>query len=583
MKVNRLPGFFQAIALDFDGTLTEGGPPTPATLESLGTARRLGYRLLLVTGRFLADLRRIFPEAHEHFDVLVGENGAVISDEHGDHALAPAVPTELAEALRRRGVRVRQGEVILAGSGSDDQAFFEEIRRLDLDCQLIRNRGELMVLPAGVTKASGLAAGLRRLGVSLHSTIAVGDAENDHVMLERSELGVAVANSVPLLLQSADLVLHRRAGEGVQELVGGPIVSGGRRHVSKRWQIRLGTLDDGADAYLPASQVNLLLTGASQSGKSYLAGLIAEQLVALDYSVLVIDPEGDHARLGDLPGVFVAGGNEELPAPEQLARFAARRLGSVVADLSSLSREESDTYVGHLAPCIERQRLVSGLPHWVVVDEAHGPLGGEASAAQYLAGRAAGYVLVTYLPAELSAEALASLDAVVAVAGGHRSGIPAAAGVLAHFAGRSLQEVVELLDSDEPGRAVLATRERPGDLRRLRLGHRLTDHVRHWHKYATIELPASLRFYFRLSPGQPTGACAANLREFHRELTRCEGLVILHHAGRHDFSRWIHGVFKDDLLAHEIAEVEERATDPAVSSSLLRDEILGAVEARYLE
>ena len=100
--------------------------------------------------------------------------------------------------------------------------WFEEIRRPALDCQLIRNRGALMVAPAGVTKASGLIAGLSELGVSTHSVIAIGDAENDLALLEACELGVAVANAVPVLRPRADLVLDGANGV-VTAFLQGPI------------------------------------------------------------------------------------------------------------------------------------------------------------------------------------------------------------------------------------------------------------------------------------------------------------------------------------------------------------------------
>jgi len=47
------------------------------------------------------------------------------------------------------------------------------IRRLGLDHQLVRNRGELMVLPAGVTKATGLLEALADLGGGPSRDVAV--------------------------------------------------------------------------------------------------------------------------------------------------------------------------------------------------------------------------------------------------------------------------------------------------------------------------------------------------------------------------------------------------------------------------
>ena len=574
--------YFKAVAIDFDGTLAEGSPPSPSVLAAVRSARDLGLRLLLVTGRTLTDLWQVYPNVDEHFDLTVAENGAILRAAEGHRRLARPVDPELVKSLQGRGISVQLGEVILACDAVHDSAVFEEIRRLDLDCQLIRNRGALMVVPAGVTKASGLGAGLRELGLSAHSAIAIGDAENDLAMLESCELGVAVANAVPVVKQRADLVLDLGDGHGVTTFLEGPIVDGKQLIHPQRWRIRLGMFDDGEPATLPSSQINILVTGASQSGKSYLAGLITEQLIRLRYSVLVIDPEGDHVRLGELPDVLVVGGREGLPTPERLANLLGLRLGSVVADLSFLSREDANRYLRDVAPLVERQRLQKGAPHWVVVDEAHGTLGVGGGVAQYLAPGATGYLLVTYQPWELSYEALGGVDAMIAVAGGQQSGISNIAKAWAGFAGEDTAGVLALLEGAGRERALLASRG--GGTRMLRVGRRTTSHVRHWHKYATVEQPAHARFYFRRGPGEGIIAVAGNLQEFHRELAHCDVAVVLHHARGHDFSRWIQGVFRDSVLAATIAAIEAEAASAAgASSNLVRNELLSAIEARYLE
>jgi hypothetical protein len=573
--------YFKAVAVDFDGTLTEDGTPSSSVLSAIRSARDLGLRILLVTGRTLDDLLRVFPDAHDHFDATVAENGAILRVGEGHRRLARPLAPELAQALQGRGIHVQVGEVIVGCDAVHDAAAFEEVRRLDLDCQLIRNRGALMVVPAGVTKATGLGAGLRELGLSAHNAIAIGDAENDLAMLESCELGVAVANSVPIVRQRADVVLDARDGHGVVSFLEGPIIRGRQLIHPERWRVRLGMFDDGEPATLPSSQINILVTGASQSGKSYLAGLITEQLIRLRYSALVIDPEGDHLRLGELPDVLVVGGREGLPTPERLTNLLGMRLGTVVADLSFLSREDANLYLGEVAPLVERHRLQAGAPQWVVVDEAHGTLG-EGRVAEYLAPGAAGYLLVTYRPWELSSEALGGVDAMIAVAGGQQSGMGNIAKAMAGFAGEDPGRVMAGLEEGAgPERALLAIRGEK--TRTLRVGRRTTSHVRHWHKYATVEQPPQTRFYFRRGPSGGIVGVAGNLQEFHRELSHCDADVVLHHARSHDFSRWIQGVFRDSVLGKTIAAIEEAAAEAGASSNLIRNELLSAIESRYLE
>ena len=142
-------GYFRAVAVDFDGTLAEGGCPDLAVLDALTEVRAQGLRVVLATRRILAELQATFPDVDDHVDAVVAENGALVTGPAGPRLLAPPVAEELAAALAARGVSCRQGEVLVACSGDDEHVVLAEVRRLGLDCQLVRNRGELMVLPAG--------------------------------------------------------------------------------------------------------------------------------------------------------------------------------------------------------------------------------------------------------------------------------------------------------------------------------------------------------------------------------------------------------------------------------------------------
>jgi 3-deoxy-D-manno-octulosonate 8-phosphate phosphatase KdsC-like HAD superfamily phosphatase len=68
-----------------------------------------------------------------------------------------------------------------------------------------------MVLPQGISKATGLREVLDTLRLSLHNCIAIGDAENDYQLLERAKSGVAVGWGSKSLRAIADEVLP---GEG---------------------------------------------------------------------------------------------------------------------------------------------------------------------------------------------------------------------------------------------------------------------------------------------------------------------------------------------------------------------------------
>jgi hypothetical protein len=58
---------------------------------------------------------------------------------------------------------------------------------------------------------------------------------------------------------------------------------------------------------------------------------------------------------------------------------------------------------------------MTGLPQWVVVDEAHSPYGRTGTALGLFNPAAKGYLIVTWQPEELSGEVPAALGAVIAL------------------------------------------------------------------------------------------------------------------------------------------------------------------------
>jgi hypothetical protein len=71
--------YFIALATDYDGTLAEDGVVADKTVAALRSFRQSGRKLILVTGRELPDLRRVFSHL-DLFDAAVVENGAVLVD-----------------------------------------------------------------------------------------------------------------------------------------------------------------------------------------------------------------------------------------------------------------------------------------------------------------------------------------------------------------------------------------------------------------------------------------------------------------------------------------------------------------------
>jgi HAD superfamily hydrolase (TIGR01484 family) len=212
---------YHALACDYDGTLATHGVVDQPTLEALDRLRLSGRKLILVTGRELGELQLVFPHL-DRFDRVVAENGALLyRPATGEEVLlAEPPPAEFIAALRERKVRpLSVGRVIVATFEPFQTAARDVIRSLDLELQVVFNKGSVMVLPFGVDKTVGLKAALGELDLSLHQTVGVGDAENDEPMLNACRCAAAVANALQRTKDCADIVTQAGHGAGVAELI----------------------------------------------------------------------------------------------------------------------------------------------------------------------------------------------------------------------------------------------------------------------------------------------------------------------------------------------------------------------------
>lgn len=100
------------------------------------------------------------------------------------------------------------GECLVEAEAALAHRILDVIRERELPLVILFNRSRLMILPQSISKATGLREALSVLRLSPHNTIAIGDAENDHSMLETCEVGVAVPWGSQALRAAADEVLE---------------------------------------------------------------------------------------------------------------------------------------------------------------------------------------------------------------------------------------------------------------------------------------------------------------------------------------------------------------------------------------
>src|SRR5690606_17741322 len=337
-----------------------------------------------------------------------------------------------AERLRERGVApVEVGTVIVATHGPHGPAMLEVIRELGLEVQVIFNRGAIMALPAGVNKATGLDVALRRLGLSRHEVVGLGDAENDHSLLEYCECGVAVANAVDSLKRQADIVTQGENGRGVAELAD-ELIDNDLRRVEGRIERHLVLVghraDDGTEVRIPPYGRNILVAGPSGCGKSTLTAGLVERLTEQAYQVLIVDPEGDYSTL---QSVVSLGNQHRPPDAHEILSILEDPTINLSINLLGLPVEDRPFFLGQLVPDLQALRARTGRPHWIVLDEAHHMLPQRwGHVTSTFPARLGEIILVTVHPDHVAPAVLAPIDVVFAIG-------PAPAETLRQFASTS--------------------------------------------------------------------------------------------------------------------------------------------------
>ncbi|MBY0227859.1 MAG: HAD family hydrolase [Gemmataceae bacterium] len=558
---------YHALATDYDGTIAHDGGVDAPTLAALERLRATGRRLLLVTGRELPDLLRTF--AHIHlFDLVVGENGALLyrPSDKNIRLLAEAPPPGFVEELERRGVGpISVGESIVATWVPHENTVLDVIRDMGLELQVIFNKDAVMVLPAGVNKATGLKAALKELKLSPHEVVGVGDAENDHAFLALCECSVAVANALPAIKERADLVTDGPRGEGVAQLIdrlaADDLASLGPKLM--RHHFILGKAAE-KDVTLDPQGATVLVAGPSGSGKSTATTSFLERLMDHGYQFCIIDPEGDYEGLEKAQVL----GGKQPPTGEEVVRLLETPGTNVVANLIGMALADRPAFLLSLLPRLLEMRAKTGRPHWIVLDEAHHlmPVSWAPGETVFPSGldRA---VFITVHPDQVAKQALAKVNTVLAV-GAPRD-------TLEQFGQAAGQQVPGNVP-EKAGEGEVYLWRKGGEGAMVALTPCKTQRHRHVRKYAEGELPPDRSFYFT----GPQGAMklrAQNLVLFAQMADGVDDATWTHHLGAGDVSRWFRDHIKDSELAEEAAAVEKATLTPQVS----RERIKEAIAKRY--
>lgn len=565
-----------ALATDYDGTLAHHGTVADNALEALEKVKASGRKLVLVTGRHLNDLQKVFPGL-DIFDYAVVENGALLyrPSTKEEKVLCEPPPAEFLDLLKQHGVPFETGRVIVSTWTPHHVAVLDAIRELGLDLQVVFNKGAVMVLPSGVNKATGLHDALEALQFSFHNSVALGDAENDHALLWAAECGVAVANAVPSLLVRADVRTQNRDGAGVIEIAEQLLrddlaIYDERLH---RHSIALGAHAQ-TDGHHPrqvcvyGQRRGILIAGPSASGKSTTVAGILEQLTEQKYQFCLIDPEGDYEYFA---GALSFGTAKEKPDPEAISKALESPDRSVIVNLMALPIADRPEYFSALLPRILERRTRTARPHWLVIDEAHHLFPTSWSpAAATIPPALEGMILITVHPEHVSPAALRVVDVALATGQNASETLTAFAKVVGvpsppHIeeAPQSGQALVWFKNSHKP--ILIATHVSKGERRR------------HRRNYAEGELSPDQCFYFRGSEGK-LNLRAQNLITFMQMADGVDDQTWLFHLQQGDYSQWFETRIKDHDLARAARAIER---NHRLSPRESREQIRAAIESRY--
>jgi hypothetical protein len=427
-----------------------------------------------------------------------------------------------------------------------------------------------MALPPGINKATGLDVAVRRLGMSRHEVVGIGDAENDHSLLEYCECGVAVANAVDSLKEIAAFVTRGANGSGVSELADELVANDLHRMEGRleRHLVLVGKRSDGAEVHIPPYGRNLLIAGPSGTGKSTMAAGLIERLIDKAYQVCIIDPEGDYSTLD---GLVCLGNQQRAPTVSEVLSILEVPTINLSVNLLDLRLEDRPFFLAQLIPGLQALRARTGRPHWIVLDEAHHMLPqtwGHVSST--LPRKVGETILVTVHPDHLAPAVLAPIDVVLAIG-------PSPEETLKRFAGAAAQHLTWPQGLAYASGRLVAWFVGDGQLPfSMQAQPPRAERIRHRRKYAVGDLRYH-SFYFR-GPDGGHNLKAQNLEVFSQLAEGIDEPTWMFHLRRNDYSRWFRDAINDGYLADEAARIERRMELVPSETRLL---ILELIRARY--
>ncbi|MFC4600993.1 Cof-type HAD-IIB family hydrolase [Cohnella hongkongensis] len=258
---------YRLIATDLDDTLlTDDLTVTEGTRRAMNDAIARGVHLTIATGRMFDSAQKIARQVGLNVPIITYQGSLIknLLDEEVlyERSLPTSVALELYEYCAANGLHLQSyidDKLYVAEDNDHIQSYakqsnipyivepdykriiehpkqtkllvIDEPARLDAMMPDLRSRfgsrahltkskpNYLEFLHPEGTKGHALRFLAAYYGIPIEETIAIGDAMNDHEMVEAAGLGVAMANAVPALKEIADYVTLTNNEEGVRHVI----------------------------------------------------------------------------------------------------------------------------------------------------------------------------------------------------------------------------------------------------------------------------------------------------------------------------------------------------------------------------
>lgn len=215
-------GAVKALAVDVDGTLADDS--RRVNLEAIAALRRVndsGIPVMLASGNVL-------PIAYALSNYLgltgpiIAENGGIVCYQQQVYVLSdPEKPRGAYEHLRTKmdaerlfTDKWRETEV-----GLKRDVSLERVREIlkGMDVEVQTTGWAVHIMQKGMNKFLGVKKASELLGISAKDVAAIGDSDNDEMMIKECGYGVAVGNAFEGTKKAAAFVARSKDGEGVIE------------------------------------------------------------------------------------------------------------------------------------------------------------------------------------------------------------------------------------------------------------------------------------------------------------------------------------------------------------------------------